>query len=77
MLAVNGYAFEDEWRFVFCRNADLPTSTYRRYSPAQQQALLASLVEVTWPPLPPFTDNLRALLDQMVANGEGADPSAV
>ncbi len=49
VLAVNCYAFEDEWRFVFCRNADLPTSTYRRYSPAQQQALLASLVEVTWP----------------------------
>ena len=77
VLAVNCYAFEDEWRFVFCRNDDLPTSTYRRYTPTQQQALLKSLVEVTWPPAPPFTDHLLGLLDQMVADGEGSDPIAV
>lgn len=77
VLAVNCYAFEDEWRFVFCRNDDLPTSTYRRYTSTQQQALLKSLVEVTWPPSPPFTDNLLGLLEQMVADGEGSDPIAV
>ncbi len=77
ILGVNCYAFEQEWRFVFCRNADLPTSTYRRYTPAQQQALLASSVKVSWPPAAPFTSDLRVLLDQMVANHEGSDPIAV
>ena len=75
VLAVNCYAFEGAWRFVFCRNADLPTSTYKRYTPVQQRALLKSLVEVTWPPTPPFTADLRALLDRMVASGEGSDPA--
>lgn len=77
VLAVNCYAFESEWRFVFCRNADLPTSTYSRYTPTQQKALLASLVEVTWPPTPPFSDNLQALLDRMVIDGEGSDPITI
>ena len=77
VLAVNCYAFEDDWRFVFCRNADLPTSTFSRYTAAQQQALLKSMVSVTWPPSAPFTGNLRELLDQMVENGEGSDPIAV
>ncbi|MCA9980884.1 MAG: helix-turn-helix transcriptional regulator, partial [Anaerolineales bacterium] len=33
VLAVNLYAFEEEWRFVFARNSDLPTSRYKKYTP--------------------------------------------
>ena len=45
---------------------DLPRSTYRRYTEYQCKHLLASLVPVTWPPEPPFTDDLFVLLDQVV-----------
>ena len=31
ILAVNLFAFEGQWRFVFAKNADLPRSTYRKY----------------------------------------------
>ncbi|MXX52847.1 MAG: helix-turn-helix transcriptional regulator, partial [Dehalococcoidia bacterium] len=32
VLAVNCFAFEQEWNFVFGRNSDLPRSRYRGYS---------------------------------------------
>ncbi len=75
VLAVNLYAFEDEWRFVFARNRDLPTSTYRKYTEAQKSQLIASLVSVSWPPVAPFYADLRELLDEMIEVGEGADPT--
>lgn len=69
VLAVNIYAFEDKWRFVYALNRDLPRSKYRKYSPVQQQALLATMVPVTWPPTGIFTDNLFELLDRLIAEG--------
>jgi len=30
---------------------------------------------VSWPPQPPFYSDLTELLDQMLADGEGCDPS--
>ena len=66
VLAVNCFAFENQWRWVFCKNADLPRSTYAKYSEAQRAQLLASLIEVKWPPQPPFTDNLFKVLDELV-----------
>jgi transcriptional regulator with XRE-family HTH domain len=75
ILAVNCYAFENKWRFVFARNRELPASSFSKYTPMQRDSLLASLVPVSWPPEPPFYADIRELLDEMVENGEGADPS--
>lgn len=74
ILAINCYAFNKEWNFAFARNQDLPRSTYRRYTQVQKENLIASLITVTWPPRPPFYSDIRALLDEMTAGGEGSDP---
>jgi len=74
ILAVNCYAFEDRWRFVFARNKDLPCSNYGGYSEKARKYLIASLVPVSYPPEPPFHADLKPLLDKMVANAEGSDP---
>jgi hypothetical protein len=66
ILAVNCFAFGDTWRFIFCKNENLPTSTFSKYTEAQRNGLIASLITVTWPPTPPFTDNLFALLEEML-----------
>ena len=66
VLAVNVFSFKNEWNFVFAKNQDLPRSNWGGYTPEQQQYLLASLVSVTWPPEPPFVDNLYALLDELI-----------
>jgi transcriptional regulator with XRE-family HTH domain len=66
VLAVNVYSFEGRWDFVFAKNQDLPRTTYSKYTPQQREYLLASLIPVTWPPRPPFADNLYSLLDELV-----------
>ncbi len=66
ILAVNIFAFEDRWRFVFAKNSDLPRSKHRKYTATQRQHLLASLVKVTWPVEPPFCDEIFPLLDELV-----------
>jgi hypothetical protein len=63
ILAVNCFSFGDKWRFVFCKNEELPFSTFKKYTETQQKSLIASLVTVNWPPRPPFTDNLFSLFD--------------
>ncbi len=68
LLAVNCYAFGETWRFAFAKNEDLPTSSFRKYTPAQQKQLIASLIPVSWPPRPPFTDNPFVLLDQLISS---------
>ena len=70
ILAVNCFAFEQRWDFVFARNSDLPRSTYRRYSPHVRSQLIASLVSVSWPPELPFTDNLTEILDLIATERE-------
>lgn len=67
LLAVNCYAFGDKWRFVFAKNEDLPCSSFKGYTQEQCSKLIASLVTVTWPPEPPYTDNPYILLDQIIA----------
>lgn len=66
ILAVNCFAYEGEWHFAFARNEDLPRSTFRGYSDDQRQYLLASLVEVPWPPQGIFTDDLFELMDEII-----------
>lgn len=47
VLAVNCFAFENKWRWVFCKNADLAKSRWKKYTEIQRDNLLASLVPVT------------------------------
>ena len=68
ILAVNIFAFEDKWRFVFAKNSDLPTSKYRKYDEYQRQHLLATLVAVHWPPKPPFRDEPFTLMNEIIQN---------
>ncbi|MCC7293489.1 MAG: hypothetical protein IT449_15635 [Phycisphaerales bacterium] len=67
VLAVNCFAFGGTWRWVFCKNSDLPRSSYKKYTKAQPAGLLASLVKVDWPPTPPFSGDVFRILDALVA----------
>ena len=66
VLAVNLFAFGEGWKFVFAKNSDLPASRYRGYTEYQRQHLLATTVEVSWPPMPPFRASLFELLDELI-----------
>ena len=66
LLAVNLFAFEREWRFSFAKNEDLPRSKFRKYTPEQREHLLASLVPVSWPPIPPLYAEPFQLLDEII-----------
>ncbi len=68
ILAVNVFSFENAWRFAFAKNTDLPTSTYRKYTDYQRQHLLATLVEVHWPPKPPFYAEPFTLMNDIIQN---------
>ena len=68
VLAVNVFAFEDTWRFVFAKNLDLPKSNYKGYTEYQRQHLLATLVEVRWPPKPPFYKEPFQLMNEIIQN---------
>ena len=65
LLAVNLFAFENQWRFIFAKNSDLPRSRYSKYTPTQREHLLATLIKVTWPPTLPFRDEPFTLLDEI------------
>ncbi len=77
ILAVNCYAFEKKWHFVYARNTDLPCSTWIKYTKEQRECLISSLIEVSSPPEPPFYNDIRQLLDEMIAEGKGKDPQEV
>lgn len=66
VLAVNCFAFGEQWRFAFALNAELPENTFKKYTDYQRKHLLPSLVTVHWPLKPPFTDNFFDLLDRFV-----------
>ena len=66
VLAVNLFAFENQWRFVFAKNADLPASRFYKYTPYEREHLLSSMVDVAWPPRPPFYADLFDVLDEIV-----------
>jgi len=65
LLAVNLFEFDQEWRFAFAKNKDLPRSRFSKYTPQQRNYLLATLVEVTWPLNPPFRAEPFRLLDEI------------
>lgn len=65
ILAVNCFAFESKWNFAFALNGDLPKSTFKKYTQAQRDQLIASLVPVTWPPEPPFASDPFVLVERL------------
>lgn len=70
ILAVNCYAFNGKWEFAFAKNSDLPKNTFRKYTPAQQERLLPTLIPVTWPPEAPFYADPFVLMDSMVEEAD-------
>jgi len=67
VLAVCLFAFGNKWQFAFARNRDLPRTTWRGYTPAQQKYLLKSAMKISWPLRPPYVSDLFGLLDGLVA----------
>lgn len=70
LLAINLFEFGQQWRFAFVKNLDLPRSTFKKYTPYQQQYLLQTTPKIQWPLQPPFRDEPFALLDEIVAARE-------
>lgn len=73
ILAVNVFEFSQRWRFVFAKNEDLPASSHSGYTAYQRRHLLATMVPVSWPPRPPFSDEPFSLMDELLAAGRRDD----
>lgn len=70
LLAVNCFAFGDQWRFAFALNSELPRNTFKKYSEYQRHHLLPTLIAVEWPLKPPFTENPFELLDRLASGAK-------
>ncbi len=68
VIAVNLFAFEEKWRFAFALNGDLPRSKFRKYRPAIQRQLLATLMPVSWPPRAPYIESPIPLFERLLAH---------
>lgn len=66
IVAVNLFAMEENWRFGFALNRDLPRSRYKKYTAFQQSQLIASLIKITYPLQPPFVADPFLLLDRLI-----------
>ncbi|WP_153100998.1 restriction endonuclease [Paraburkholderia hayleyella] len=77
LLAINCFAFGEEWRFAFAKNKDLPTSSYKKYTEEQRKQLIASLVPVTWPPQAPFTSDPFKILDDLIQEKAQPKPEVI
>lgn len=74
ILAVNCFGFGGEWKFLFAKNTDLPSSTFKKYDESVRRELIASSITVTSPPQFPFYESLKDLLDSMIEEGLGKPP---
>lgn len=66
IIAINLFAFEEEWRFAFALNDDLPRSNYQKYPPGIRRRLLATLIPVSWPLKPPYIGSPIPLLERLL-----------
>lgn len=68
IVAISLFAFGEKWRFAFAKNSDLPHPSNRTKNIAEddRQYLIKSLIDITWPLKPPFTDNIYDLLDEFI-----------
>lgn len=62
ILGVSLQPFTGEWRFAFKKNSQLRRTTSRKYTPDQQQHLLATIEKITWPLSGDWTEDLMMLL---------------
>ncbi len=67
IVAVNLFALEQKWRFAFALNEDLPRSRYLKYPPSIRRKLLATLMPISWPLVPPYTESPMPLLERLRA----------
>lgn len=67
LLAVNLFAFGEEWRYAYARNKDLPRTESKKYSIEDRKYLLKSLMPITWPLQPPYYEDPFAVLDKIVS----------
>jgi hypothetical protein len=65
IIAVNLFSFEDEWRFAFALNKDLPRSNYQKYPPSIRSQLLATLMPISLPLKPPYVESPILLLERL------------
>lgn len=70
LVAVNLFAFREQWDFAFALNRDLPRSNSNKYTPRQQKYLLATSVKITWPLQAPFMTDPFPLFDELIAERE-------
>ena len=66
IIATGFFTFENTLRFVFAKSSDLPSSNYHNYTKPQRRFLLPTSITVSWPPKPPFTEDLISLMDDIV-----------
>jgi hypothetical protein len=63
ILAVSLHPFTGEWRYAFKENSQLQRSTSKKYTPKQQQYLLATLETMYYPLDPSWTEDFDAILE--------------
>jgi len=66
ILAVSLHPFTGNWRFAFKENSKLLRTTSSKYSPAQQQHLLATLETIEYPLDPSWTEDFDAMLERVL-----------
>jgi hypothetical protein len=76
IVAVNLFAFTNEWSFAFALNSDLPRTAHRKYTSYQQKRLLASSMRITWPVQWPYVTDPFPLLD-LIVDGKISLPKRV
>lgn len=62
ILAVPLFPFTGDWTFAYKRNEDCATSQHAKYTPFQQNALLATVERICWPLSAVWRTNLIDLL---------------
>ncbi len=62
VLGVSLQPFAGEWRFAFKKNKDLKRTTSKKYRPAAQKALLATLEDISFPLTNDWTEDLLGLI---------------
>jgi len=71
IVAVNLFAFRHQWQFGFALNTDLPRSRHKGYTLEQQQYLLATSMQISFPLQSPFVSDPFILLDRLVSEKTG------
>ncbi|MBO0924661.1 hypothetical protein J1G44_09205 [Cellulomonas sp. zg-ZUI199] len=66
LVAVSLFGFGEHWHYAFAKNSDLTGSTWHRYTPAQQRALIASSQKICEPLEWPFRSEPWSLLDEII-----------